>query len=139
MNLAEQHEQAVTVRVGTRHPLTIEFADGSTRTVYPMVERSSGGDFYPNFVRVRTIPEDQGVDGGGVEIRSQILGEVINLPAIEGLAENEIVFVSGLVIGALEAHGEFGYSGRVVSPGKTRRDENGKLQAVLSWTTTRLG
>ena len=137
MNMAEQHERTVRIRVGTRHPVTVAFADESKRTVCPIVERGSGNDFCPDLVRVKTIPQDEGADRGGLEIRSQIIGEVINLPPVEELAANEIVFVSGLVIGALEARGEFGYSGRVVSPGKTKRDENGSIEGILSWTTTR--
>ena len=137
MNMAEQHERTVRIRVGTRHSLTIVFTDGSKRTVCPVVERSSGNDYYPDLVRVKTIPQDEGEDRGGLEIRSQIIGDVINLPPVEELADNEIVFVSGLVIGALEARGEFGHSGRVVSPGKTKRDENGSIEGILSWTTTR--
>ena len=67
----------------------------------------------------------------------QSSGEVINLPPVEELADNEIVLVSGLVITALDAKGEFSYSGRVVSPGKTKRAEDGSIEGVLSWTTTR--
>lgn len=70
-------------------------------------------------------------------MRSQLLGEVINLPPVEELADNEIVFVSGLVIMALDAKGEFSYSGRVVSPGKTKRAEDGSIEGILSWTTIR--
>ena len=139
MNMAEQHERDVRIRVGTRHAVTIEFPDGSQRTVCPVVERHTGNDFYPNLVRVKTIPQDEGQDGGGLEMRSQLIGEVINLPPVKELANNEIVFVSGLVIGTLEARGEFNYSGRVVSPGKTKRGDNGSIEAILSWTTVRSG
>lgn len=48
MNMAEQHEGMVNVRVGTRHPVTIVFADGSKRTVYPVVEKGDDRDFYPD-------------------------------------------------------------------------------------------
>lgn len=137
MNMAEQHEQTVKVRVGIRHPVTIAFADESRRTIHPVVEKGSGKDFYPDLVRVRTVPQDEGTDSGGIEMRSQLIGEVINLPPLEGLADNEIVFVSALVIMALNANDEFSYSGRVVSPGKTKRAEDGSLEGILSWTTTR--
>lgn len=134
--MAEQHEEMVNVRVGTKHPVTIAFADGSERTVYPVVEKGNDRDFYPELVRVRTIPHDEGTDSGGIEMRSQLIGEVINLPPVEELADNEIIFVSGLVIMALDAKGEFSYSGRVVSPGKTKRAEDGSIEGILSWTTT---
>ena len=137
MNMAKLHEETVNVRVGTRHPVTIAFADGSVRTVYPVVEKGNDRDFYPDLVRVRTIPQDEGTDSGGLEMRSQLIGEVINIPPVEELADNEIVFVSGLVITALDAQGEFNYSGRVVSPGKTKRAEDGSIEGILSWTTTR--
>ena len=42
MNMAEKHEELVKIRVGTRHPITLKFADGSARTVAPIVERRSG-------------------------------------------------------------------------------------------------
>ena len=137
MNLAEQHENAVKIRVGTRHSVVIAFSDGSKRTVLPVVNKGPHYDDYPNLVRVRTIPREEGADRGGVEMQSQAIGEVINLPPVDELCENEIVFVSGLVMATLAARGEFGYSGRVVSPGKTQRDENGSVQAILSWTTIR--
>ena len=94
MNMAKKHEQLVKIRVGTKHPITLMFADGSERTLSPVVERNSGSDYYPDFVRVRTVPQDLGTDLGGFEMRSQVVGEVINLPPVEELAENEIVFVS---------------------------------------------
>ena len=138
MNMAERHEQLVRIRVGTRHAVTMLFADGSTRTVSPVIESDSGSGTYPNLVRVKTEPQDLGTDIGGFEMRSQAIGEVINLPALEELAENEIVFVSGFVVAALEARGEYGYSGKVVSPGKTNRDDRG-ITEILSWTTVRAG
>ena len=58
---------------------------------------------------------------------------------VEDLDDNEIVFVSGFVVAAFEARGGYGYSERVVSPGKTNRGESGFLEAVLSWTTVRAG
>ena len=139
MNMAEKHEQLVQIRVGTRHPITLMFDDGSRRTVSPVIERNSGTDFYPDLVRVKTMPQDLGTDGGGFEIRSQAVGEVINLPAVDELSENELVFVSGFVIAALEAKGEYAYSRRVVSPGKTKRSDSGFPEAILSWTTVRAG
>ena len=42
MTMAEQHEQAVQIRVGTRHPVTIEFADGSRRTDHPALGKAAG-------------------------------------------------------------------------------------------------
>ena len=137
MTLANKHEQMVQIRVGTRHPVTLLFPDGSKRTISPAVEDHSGVNFYPDLVRVKTKPQDIGTDRGGFEICSQEIGDVINLPSIEELNENEIVFVSGLVVAALEAKGEYRYSGRVVSPGKTKRGEHGFPEYVLSWTTVR--
>ena len=137
MNMANKHEQMVKVRVGTRHPVTLLFPDGSKRTISPTVEDHAGVNFYPDLVRVKTEPQDNGTDRGGFEICSQVVGEVINLPSTEELDENEIVFVSGFVVAALEAKGECSYSGRVVSPGKTKRDEHGFPECVLSWTTVR--
>ena len=137
MNMANNHEQMVKIRVGTRHSVTLLFPDGSKRTIFPTVEDNSGVDLYPNLVRVKTEHQDIGTDRGGFEICSQVVGEVINLPSIEELDENEIVFVSGFVISALEAKGQNHYSGRVVSPGKTKRGEHGFTEYVLSWTTVR--
>lgn len=135
MNMAEKHEQLVKIRVGTRHPVTLMFEDGSTRTVAPVVERRSGNDFYPNLVRVKTVAQDLGTDRGGIEMQSQIVGQVFNVPSVGELAEDEIVFVSGLAVAALQGNGEYGYSGRVVSPGKTKRGETGFPEAILSWNT----
>ena len=126
-----------TIRLGTRHPVTLLFPDGSKRTVYPTVEDHSGVNFYPDLVRVKTEPQDIGTDRAGFEICSQEIGDVINLPAIEELDENEIVFVSGFVVSALEAKGECRYSGRMVSPDKTKRSEHGFPEYVLSRTTVR--
>ena len=137
MSMANQHEQKVKIRVGTRHHVTLLFPDGSKRTVHPTVEDRLGVNYYPDLVRVKTEPRDIGTDRGGFEICSQAMGEVLNLPSLEELDENEIVFTSGLVVAALEAKGEYRYSGRVVSPGKTKRGENGSLECVLSWTTIR--
>ena len=137
MSLADKHEQLVKVRVGTRHPVTLMFPDGSRRTIPPRVEDHSGVGYYPDLVRVKTVPQGTGTDKGGFEIYSQAIGEVFNLPAIEELDENEVVFVSGFVVSALEAQGEFHYSGRVVAPGKTKRGEHGFTECILSWTTVR--
>ena len=137
MYMANKHEQIVKIRVGTRHPVTLLFPDGSKRTISPTVEDHSGVNFYPGLVRVKTEPHDIGTNRGGFEICSQAVGEVFNLPSIEELDENEIVFVSGFVVSALEAKGEYRYSGRVVSPGKTKRSEHGFPEGVLSWTTVR--
>ena len=117
MNMAERHEQAVKIRVGTRHPETIEFADGSRRTAHPVIGEGSGEgsghDAYPNLVRVKTISQDEGEDGGGVRMQSQTIGDVINLPPVEDLADDEIVFVSALVVAALEStRGEWYHLGR---------------------------
>ena len=101
MNMAEKHEELVKIRVGTRHPITLKFADGSARTVAPIVERRSGTDFYPNLVRVKTVAQDMGTDRGGFEMRSQTVGEVFNIPSVGELAEDELVFVSGLVVTVL--------------------------------------
>ena len=139
MNMANKHEQLVKIRIGTKHPVILLFRDESKRTISPTVEDHSGVAIYPDLVRVRTTPQDIGTDRGGFEICSQEVGEVINLPPIEELDENEIVFVSGFVVAALEAKGEYRYSGRVVSPGKTKRGENGFPECVLSWTTVRAG
>ena len=135
MNMAEKHEELVKIRVGTRHPITLMFADGSTRTVAPIVEKRSGTDYYPNLVRVKTVAQDMGTDGGGLEMHSQTMGEVFNIPSVGELAEDEIVFVSGLVVTVLQANGDYEYSGRVVSPGKTKRGESGFPEAILSWNT----
>jgi hypothetical protein len=113
------------------------FPDGSKRTIPPRVEDHSGVGYYPDLVRVKTEPQDTGTDKGGFEIYSQAIGEVFNLPAIEELDENEVVFVSGFVVSALEAQGAFHYSGRVVAPGKTKRGEHGFPECILSWTTVR--
>ena len=72
-------------------------------------------------------------------MQSQTIGDVINLPPVEDLADDEIVFVSALVVAALESRGEFGYSGRVVPPGKNKRNDDGILEAILSWNTPRYG
>ena len=112
MNMAEQHEQAVKIRAGARHPVTIEFADGSMRTAHPVIGEGSGHDAYPNLVRVKTISQDEGEDGGGVRMQSQTIGDVINMPPVEDLAYDEIVFVSALVIAALESRGEWYHLGR---------------------------
>ena len=135
MNMADRHEELVKIRVGTRHPITLKFADGSTRTVAPIVEKRSGTDYYPNLVRVKTVAQDMGTDGGGLEMHSQTMGEVFNLPSVGELAEDEIVFVSGLVVTVLQANDDYQYSGRVVSPGKTKRGEGGLPEAILSWNT----
>ena len=135
--MAELHEETVNVRVGTRHPVTIASAVGSERTVCPVVEHGDDRDFYPGLVIVRTFPQGEGTESGGIEMRSQLMGEVINLPPVEELADNETVFVSGLVIMALDASGEFSYSGRVVSPCSTKRAEDGSIQGILSLTMTR--
>lgn len=137
MNMADKHEQMVKIRVGTRHPITLLFPDGSNRAISPTVEDHSGVDFYPDLVRVKTEPQDIETDRGGFEICSHVVGEVINLPSIEELGENEIVFVSGFVVAALQAKGEYRYSGRVVSPGKTKRGEQGFPESILSWRTVR--
>ena len=139
MNMAEKHEELVKIRVGTRHPVALLFADGSTRTVSPIVERRSGADLYPDLVRVKTVAQDLGTDRGGFEMQSQTVGEVFNIPPVGELAEDELVFVSGLVVAAPEARGEYGYSGRVVSPRKTKRGESGFPEAILFWTTIRSG
>ncbi len=136
MDMAKRHEQLVKIRVGTRHSITLAFSDGSRRTVHPVVENNGETDFYPNLVRIRTVPRDRGSDLGGFPIQSQEVGDVINLPSVEDLDDNEIVFVSGFVIAALETKGEYcRYSERVVSPGKTLRKEDGFPEALLSWTT----
>lgn len=136
MNMAERHEQLVKIRIGTRHPITLEFPDGSRRTVHPVIEKDGETDFYPNLVRIRTVPKDQGTDLGGFPIQSQEVGDVINLPSVQDLDENEIIFVSGFVIAALESKREYSqYTGRIVSPGKTLRREDGFPEALLSWTT----
>ena len=132
MNMAEKHEELVKIRVVTRHPMTLMFEDGSTRTVAPVVERSSGTEFYPNLVRAKTAAQDLGTDRVGIEMQSQTVGEVFNIPSVGELEEGEVVFVSGLVVAALQANGEYGYSGRVVSPGKTKRGETGFPEAILS-------
>ena len=137
MSLADKHEQLVKVRVGTRHPVTLMFPDGSKRTIPPRVEDHSGVGHYPDLVRVKTEPQDTGTDKGGFEIYSQAIGEVFNLPAIEELDENEVVFVSGFVVSALETQRAYHYSGRVVAPGKTKRGEHGFTECILSWTTVR--
>ena len=137
MNMADRHQQLVKVRVGTRHPITLLFPDGSKREIPPRVEDHSGVSHYPDLVRVKTEPQNIGTDRGGFEINSQAVGEVFNLPPIEELDENEVVFVSGFVVSALEAQGAFNYSGRVVAPGKTKRDEHGFPECILSWTTVR--
>lgn len=137
MNQADEHEQLVKVRVGTRHPVTLMFPDGSKRTIPPRVEDHSGVGYYPDLVRVKTEPQGTGTDKGGFEIYSQAIGEVLNLPEIEELEENEVVFVSGFVVAALEAQGAFHYSGRVVAQGKTKRGEHGFPECILSWTTVR--
>ena len=137
MSLADKHEQLVKVRVGTRHPVTLMFPDGSRRTIPPRFEDHSGVGYYPDLVRVKTEPQDTDTDKGGFEICSQVIGEVFNLPAIEELDENEVVFVSGFVVSALETQGEFQYFGRVVAPGKTKRGEHGFPECILSWTTVR--
>ena len=134
MDMAEKHEELVKIRVGTRHPVTLKFEDGSIRTVARVVERSSGTDFYPNLVRVKTVALDLGTDRGGIEMQSQTVGEVF-IPAVGELEEGELVFVSGLVVTVLQANGEYGYSGRVVSPGKTKRGETGIPEAIQSWNT----
>ena len=137
MTLADKHERLVKVRVGTRHPVTLMFPDGSQRTISPRVEDRSGAGFYPDLVRVKTEPKDLGADKGGFKIYSQAIGEVFNLPAIEELDENEVIFVSRFVVAALEAQGAFHYSGRVVAPGKTKRGEHGFPECILSWITVR--
>ena len=137
MNMADRHQQLVKVRVGTRHPVTLLFPDGSKRVIPPRVEDHSGVSHYPDLVRVKTVPQSLGSDGGGIEINSQTVGEVFNLPPIEELDENEVIFVSGFVIAALESQGAFHYSGRVVAPGNTKRDEHGVAECILSWTTVR--
>lgn len=137
MSLADKHEQLVKARVGIRHPVTLMFPDGSKRTIPPRVEDRSGMSYYPDLVRVKTEPRDRGTDKGGFEIYSQAIGEVFNLPSIDELDEDEIVFVSGFVVAALEAQGAFHYSGRVVAPGKTKRGEQGFPECILSWTTVR--
>ncbi len=137
MSLADKHEQLVKVRVGTRHPVTLMFPDGSKRTIPPRIEDHSGVDYYPDLVRVKTEPQDTGTDKGGFGVYSQAIGEVLNLPAIGELDENEVVFVNGFVVSALETQGAFHYSGRVVAPGKTKRGEHGFPECILSWMTVR--
>lgn len=137
MSQADEHLQSVKVRVGTRHQVTLMFPDGIKRTITPRVEDHSGVDYYPDIVRVKTEPQGTGTDKGGFKIYWQAIGEVFNLPAIEELDENEVVFVSGVVVAALEAQGAFHYSGRVVVPGKTKRGERGFPECILFWTTVR--
>ena len=52
MSLADKHEQLVKVRVGTRHPVTLMFPDGSKRTIPPRVEDHSGVDYYPDLINI---------------------------------------------------------------------------------------
>ena len=141
MTMAEQHEQAVQIRVGTRHPVTIEIADGSRRTAHPIIGEGNGLDAYPNLVRVKTNSQDEGEDDGGVGMRSQTMGGVFNLPAVEELADDEIVFVSALVVAALESQGRIwllGASG-INWEEQAKRQRYPGSHSVLEYAALRLG
>ena len=60
---------------------------------------------------------------------------MLNIPAIEELDENVVVYISGIVVSTLEAQGAFQYSGRVVVQRKTKRGEHGSPECIHSRTT----